>query len=258
MRRIVKFCLLFCLLILNLACQEEKRQIPKGKKIAKKKSKKIDKTPKLEILNSRSAKGALYKFAEQNPETHVLIQTSLGDIEVKLYEDTPLHRANFIRLAKSTYYDNTVFHRVINDFIIQGGGTDNKNPIKAGFYRIANERKSQHIHKKGALAMAVRDKDNPNRDSSFRDFYIVEGVVFDNPTLNALAKEEGFKVSSYTRKIYTSLGGSPHLDGHYTVFGEVVKGIKVVEKIGKVKVDEGFWPLEDVTLKMKVLSSSSK
>jgi len=248
---------IFCFLISNLACQEEQKHVAKEKKALKKQSKKTSKAPKLKILNVKNAKGELYKFAQENPETRVLIQTSLGDIEVKLYENTPLHRANFLRLAKSTYYNHTVFHRVIDNFMIQGGGTDNKNPIKTGYYRIPNEIKAQHIHKKGALAMAVRDKDNPNRDSSFRDFYIVQGVFFDNPSLDALAQEEEFKVRPYTRKIYTSVGGSPHLDGHYTVFGEVVKGMNIVEAIAKVKTDEGFWPLEDITIKMKILPVSS-
>lgn len=254
MNRYFSLSFIICFLIFNLACQEEHKKVAKRKK----KEKKVEKEPKLKILNSKNAKGELYKFAQENPETRVLIQTSLGDIEVKLYEDTPLHRANFLRLVKSTYYNHTVFHRVINNFIIQGGGTDTKNPIKTGYYRIPNEIKTQHIHKKGALAMAVRDKDNPNRASSLRDFYIVQGVLFDNPNLDALAQEEEFKVSSYTRKVYTSVGGSPHLDGHYTVFGEVVKGMNIVEKIAKVKTDEGFWPLEDITIKMKVLSVNSK
>jgi peptidyl-prolyl cis-trans isomerase B (cyclophilin B) len=252
MKQHLAFSILLCFLIFNWSCQEEKKKTPQRKK-AEKKHKKADKIPKLKMLNARNVKGELYKFAQENPETRVLIETSLGDIEVKLYEDTPLHRANFLRLIKSTYYDHTVFHRVIKDFMIQGGGTDDKNPIKAGYYRIPNEVKAKHIHRKGALAMAVRDKDNPNRDSSFRDFYIVEGVLFDNPHLDALAQEEGFKVNLYTREVYTSVGGSPHLDGLYTVFGEVVKGMNVVEKIAKVKTDEGYWPLEDITIKMKVL-----
>lgn len=257
MNRYIAFSFIICFLIFNLACEEKHKQVSKEKKV-KKKEKKTTQAPQLKRLTSKNAKGELYKFAQENPETHVLIQTSLGDIEVKLYEDTPLHRANFLRLIKSTYYNHTVFHRVINNFIIQGGGTDTKNPIKTGYYRVPNEVKPQHIHKKGALAMAVRDKDNPNRDSSFRDFYIVKGVLLDNPNLDALAQEEEFKVTDYTRKIYTSLGGSPHLDGLYTVFGEVIKGMDVVEKIAKVKVDEGFWPLEDITIKMKALSVSSE
>ena len=166
------------------------------------------------------------KKMESN-ETIVLLKTSLGDIKIKLYNETPLHRDNFIKLVNAKFYDGVLFHRVIKDFMIQVGDPESKNApaekrLGAGGpgYTIPAEILPQFKHKKGAVAAArLGDQMNPKRESSGSQFYIVH-----------------------------SEKGTPHLDNQYTVFGEVIEGLDVVDKIAAVKTAPGDRPLEDVKL----------
>ncbi|UCG28882.1 MAG: peptidylprolyl isomerase [Bacteroidales bacterium] len=246
--------------------------------------------------------------SKKEKDRFVLIETTLGDIKVRLYNDTPLHRDNFIKLVKERFYNGQNFHRVIREFMIQAGdpattatsGNDREIPeIK---YTIPAEFNPHHFHKKGALAAArMGDDVNPDQESSGSQFYIVQGKVFDESELEQiekrinsmrkqsiffkninLEKEKAFEkdkpldyakiqqaatlkteeqLKNYTpyripddqRTVYKSIGGTPHLDGSYTVFGEVVEGLEVIDKIAAVSTDNNDKPLEEIRFTMKTV-----
>lgn len=240
----------------------------------------------------------------------VKIETTLGDIIVRLYDETPLHRDNFLKLAKEGYYNGTIFHRVIANFMIQGGDPDSRNPKpNASYgtggpdYTIEAEIKPELFHKRGALAAARQgDQVNPERRSSGSQFYIVWGDTYKEGQLSQLSKqmkmmaqqnafdklarENRAKIMDMRRNrdqagllalqellsnqavemtkgqgglseaqktAYSTIGGTPHLDGQYTVFGEVIEGLDIVEKIQSVKTRPGDRPVEDIKMKMTVL-----
>ena len=198
----------------------------------------------------------------------VVISTSHGDITVGLYKDTPLHRENFLKLVKESYYDSLLFHRVISGFMIQGGDPDSREaqpgaPLGKGGpgYTIPAEILPEHIHKKGALAAARQgDQVNPERASSGSQFYIVQGKPVPATQLSRIAEQRAFTNSAdslgYTDEqiaIYQNMGGTPHLDGAYTVFGEVVEGLEVIDKIAQQKVDRRSRPLKDIKMSMKII-----
>jgi Peptidyl-prolyl cis-trans isomerase (rotamase) - cyclophilin family len=186
-------------------------------------------------------------MATQAQETKVLIKTTLGDITVMLYDDTPLHRDNFIKLVNEGWYEGSPFHRVIKNFMIQGG--QNADGRQDPGYRVPAEFKSNHFHKKGALAAArMADQVNPKKESSGSQFYIVQGQVWNETQLNTFENRYGKVFSATQRQAYQTLGGSPHLDGDYTVFGEVTDGLDVVDKIAAVKTGYMDVPIEPVTI----------
>jgi len=200
---------------------------------------------------------------EDSVRHEVLFETSMGNIRVVLYNETPLHRDNFLKLVNSGFYDGILFHRVIDRFMIQAGDPTSKT-ARAGELLGENsegERIPAEIvypklfHKRGALAAARQsDEENPARESSGSQFYIVYGKRY---TANRLFDIDGkimrntnhqYKLSDELYEYYQNVGGSPHLDGQYTVFGEVVEGIDVVANIEKVETDENNRPLEDVKI----------
>lgn len=257
---------------------------------------------------------ALKTKVDQTPkETIVLITTNVGQIKLKLYNQTPKHRDNFIKLVNNHFYDSTLFHRVIQGFMIQGGDPESKRAIEKAMlgngetgYTIPAEFNPELFHKKGALAAARQgDEVNPNRESSGCQFYIVQGKPLTNSDLDSYearinnnakqklfgeimnrAENKGikdkfisfqkehntdslqalskviepmidkemkilFKFGPEQRAAYTTIGGTPHLDGAYTVFGEVLEGLDIVEKIAAVPVDQASRPLTNVRI-MKV------
>ena len=190
----------------------------------------------------------------QEKETLVLIKTSLGDITVKLYNDTPLHRDNFIKLINEGWYNNSPFHRVINNFMIQGGHNQDGS-VDPG-YTIPAEFRSNHIHKKGALAAARQgDQVNPKKASSGCQFYIVQGQVLTDAHIQMYQQRMGLKFTEEQIKAYTTVGGTPHLDGEYTVFGEVVEGLDIIDKIAKVKTGYMDVPVEAVTMTIDIINN---
>ncbi len=241
----------------------------------------------------------------------VLIKTDFGDMKVALYNETPKHRDNFLKLAREGYYDGTLFHRVIKEFMIQGGDPDTKNAPpdqKLGNggpgYVIDNEINPKLLHKKGALAAARQgDQTNPERKSSGSQFYIVQGVVFPADNLPALeeegtqrqaqsimrqlarenedsmkvyqqtgnkgafdklierlqaealkkARQTPFKLTEEQKQVYTTVGGTPHLDGGYTVFGEVIEGLAVLDSIAAQPTGPKDRPVKDIKMEIKVI-----
>jgi cyclophilin family peptidyl-prolyl cis-trans isomerase len=192
--------------------------------------------------------------------TKVKIETTMGNIVVMLYDDAPKHKANFIKLANEHSLDSTLFHRVIKNFVIQGGDPTSKRADSnaklgegdLGYLVDAEIMPEKHLHKRGALG-AARD-DIPSKASSACQFYFVIGKVYSDDSLKAYALRRKFTVSEEQRKVYTTVGGTPHLDGKYTVFGEVTKGMDIVEAINAVKTNADDRPLVNVRiLKVRVV-----
>lgn len=256
---------------------------------------------------------ATFAFSQEK-EVTVLIETNLGNMKIKLYNDTPKHRDAFIELAKAGHYDGSLFYRVIKNFMIQGGSSDSKNAIKGqhiGYGKskiIDAEIRDHHYHKKGTLAAPRQpDRVNFHKESDIAQFYIVDGRVYpmeeldyiekkvNNPIRNAIRRKyhtpekkaildslrELKKVDEFRsiankikqdmafeweinqqklympdekKQVYSTLGGVDHLDREYTVFGEVIEGLEVIDKIANLPVDKSDRPLTDVRLKVRILS----
>jgi len=194
---------------------------------------------------------------------HVLIETNFGNITIKLYDETPMHKENFLHLVNSGFYNNLLFHRLIKEFIIQTGDTNSKNAKpgqRLGYggmqYTIPAEFNKNYYHKKGALAAARQpDNLNPQKESSCSQFYIVVGRKFTDAELNAMEQKQiHIRFTAEQRKIYKTTGGTPHLDYSYTVFGEVLSGFDVLDKIAASNTDSNDRPLVDIRLiKMVVI-----
>ena len=239
----------------------------------------------------------------------VKIETTLGDIIVRLYDETPIHRDNFVKLVKEGYYDGTLFHRVIKDFMIQGGDPDSKGApagkmlgVGGPDYTLEAEIKDNLYHKRGALAAARQgDEVNPERRSSGSQFYIVWGQVYKENQLNQLGKQIRMQkvqdvfndlakahrdeimqmrrernraglqelqdqliakaenkvgkqgLTDQQMQLYSTVGGTPHLDGQYTVFGEVEEGLNVVEQIQNTATGRGDRPTNDIDMRMTII-----
>ncbi|MCR5646127.1 MAG: peptidylprolyl isomerase [Bacteroidales bacterium] len=193
----------------------------------------------------------------QQKETVVVIETSMGTIKAKLYNDTPLHRDNFIKLVNEGWYTGSPFHRVINNFMIQGG--QNADGRMDPGYTVPAEFKENHFHMKGALCAARQgDQVNPKKASSGSQFYIVQGQVFDDKTLDIYEERLGKIFGARQRQAYKTVGGTPHLDGDYTVFGEVIEGLDVVDQIARVKTGYMDVPVEPVIINKITIEKSAE
>ena len=190
----------------------------------------------------------------------VKIKTSKGECIIMLYNQTPKHRDNFLKLSKEGFYNGTLFHRVIKEFMIQGGDPDSKT-AKPGQalgegdlkYRVEAEFRDSLFHKKGVLA-AARDN-NPQKESSASQFYIVQGKKWTDATLDdvQMKRMNGRIIPESQRRVYKELGGTPHLDQNYTVYGEVVNGIEMIDAIAELKTGPSDRPVEDVSMMVSVL-----
>ncbi len=193
---------------------------------------------------------------QKEKEVKVKIVTDKGSMTVKLYNETPQHRDNFIKLAKEGFYDGTLFHRVIKGFMIQGGDPDSKTAAPGqllgnggpGYY-IPSEFNPKYYHKKGVLA-AAREGDavNPDKKSSGSQFYIVQGKTYTDDQLDMMANQLHLQFTPQQRNMYRTIGGAPWLDMNYTVFGEVIEGMSVIDKIASVPTDPNNRPTEDVKI----------
>jgi cyclophilin family peptidyl-prolyl cis-trans isomerase len=197
------------------------------------------------------------------PGTRVKLTTDSGTIVLRLYDQTPLHRDNFIKLVKQHYFDSLLFHRVIKNFMIQGGDPDSRHAkprILLGNggpgYTIPAEFDTSLFHKKGVLAAAREgDNVNPTKASSASQFYIVQGKLFTDAGLDSVEtfRLKGRKIPLSHREVYKTIGGTPHLDMNYTVFGEVESGLEVVDKIAAASRDSNNRPFTDIRMKMRLL-----
>ena len=191
---------------------------------------------------------------QSNAQTYT-IETNLGDIQVKLYDQTPLHRENFAKLVAEQFYDSVLFHRIIPRFMIQTGDPETKpssdmdSLLDELDYTIPAEFVPDYFHKKGVLAAArTGDAVNPEKRSSSSQFYIVQGRTYTDEELDQIENQKKIKFSEFQRGIYKTMGGTPFLDQNYTVFGEVVKGMAVVDAIASVPTGPRDFPLKDVRI----------
>ena len=191
----------------------------------------------------------------------VELETEYGTMTILLYDETPLHRDNFIKLAEEGFYNELLFHRVIDGFMIQGGDPNSKNaaanaPLGSGGpgYQIKAEFNPKYVHVKGALAAArTGDAVNPERKSSGSQFYIVDGKPINEEAIKSLEFQKGIKYSDEQKKILIEQGGTPFLDMDYTVFGRVIEGLDVIDKIASSKTNRGDRPQKDVKMNIKVV-----
>ncbi len=197
----------------------------------------------------------IFSACNNDPYTYAEIETDFGTMKVKLYNSTPKHRDNFIKLANEGFYDGLIFHRVINGFMIQGGDPVSKDAAPDARlggggpgYQIDAEIGALHV--KGALAAARTP--NPEKKSSGSQYYIVQGKPQSDAQLDGIERQKNVKYSAEQRELYKTLGGRPDLDNEYTVFGEVVEGIEVVDKIAAVQTAPGDRPIEDVKMKVRI------
>ena len=232
------FLLLMIILLSNCSTTEKKEEITKETTQQKidtakaKKNLKLLKEEKVEkpwdSLNKNNFEAFFTEFGKQNKEDKVVIKTKFGNITLRLYEDTPIHRANFIFLTKIEYFNTTEFYRVAKGFVIQGGNSDEyemiKKRMKYDNYLLKPEFRKNRKHKYGALAAAREWDDNPEKLSSPFQFYIV-----------------------------TKKDGAYHLDGEHTVFGEVIAGFEAMHKMEQVKVDPGQWPIQNVNMTVEIV-----
>jgi cyclophilin family peptidyl-prolyl cis-trans isomerase len=189
------------------------------------------------------------------------IETEFGTMLAELSNATPLHRDNFIKLAEEGYFDGTLFHRVIAEFMIQGGDPNSKEapagmPLGSGGpgYTVPAEMRDSLVHVKGALSAArLGDAGNPTKASSGSQFYIVQGKVLDGNMLTRIEASKGIHYTPDQKKAYMEIGGTPFLDREYTVFGHVIKGLDIIDKIAEVQKDPRDRPLKDVKMKIRVI-----
>lgn len=192
----------------------------------------------------------------------VAMETKFGIIIIELYDATPLHRDNFVKLVEEGYYDNLLFHRVISGFMIQGGDPRSRDATKETSlgsggpkYRVPAEFVEGLVHIKGALAAArTGGAGNPEKESSGSQFYIVQGGPISSASLDNFEKTKGIKYTEEQREILTTLGGTPQLDQEYTVFGQVIEGLDVLDMIAASKTNNKDRPLEDVKMKIHFLN----
>lgn len=184
------------------------------------------------------------------------VRTSMGDFTIRLYDDVPAYRDNFIRLVSDHYYDSLLVHRVLPSFLIQTGAADSKYAKPGDMvgwqgpgYTLPNIENQPHFHKRGAVAASKLPRDrNPENKCDGGQFYVVSGRTFTSAELDKIAKEEHIKFTPAQREAYTTTGGAPHLDGEFVVFGEVTHGMDVVDRISRVELggEKGDRPVKDV------------
>jgi cyclophilin family peptidyl-prolyl cis-trans isomerase len=210
----------------------------------------------LRLLTLAVMTALIFSACERDESTYALIETSYGDITIRLFDSTPQHKDNFIRLVENEFYDGLLFHRVIEGFMIQGGDPNSRNATqdqRLGMggpdYQIEAEIGALHL--RGAVA-AARNQ-NPEKKSSGSQFYIVQGSEVAAESLDMIEEMKGIRYTPEQRELYLERGGTPNLDMDYTVFGEVVSGMEVVDRIATVATNNADRPLENVSMKIRLL-----
>jgi len=237
------------LFVFLLSCTEEQPK-PVVKKVKTVKAPPKEEKKVYDLITDENVVERLTAYGEQNPETIVKVYTTKGMLKIKLFKDTPLHRANFILLAKSGYFNKCLFSRVSKKFMAQCGGSydDLQRAIQdtIGFYTIPAEMSHHHFHKKGAVGAARGYHNNPEKRSECNEFYFVEGMRFSDISLDHYEDENGYKYTPAQRAYYKSNPGAAHIDGEHTVFGQIVEGYAVVPKLTHVETDSRDWPVTDI------------
>lgn len=219
------------IILINYGCQQlQENKSVKLKVIEKKEStvKIIPEKKKSIQLNDKNAIPFLFKYGKENKEDKIRIITKFGNIDIKLFEKTPYHRANFIYLTKKKYFDGTMFHRVVPGFIIQGGNSDSRKSMskrqEIGRYLLPPDTKKGYSHHRGVVSMPSSEIDNPYKLASPYEFFIVQ----QSP-------------------------GAYHLDGNYTAFGKVIEGMNVVDKISEIEIDKREMPISNIYIKTIII-----
>ena len=203
---------------------------------------------KITEITSGHVATELAAYGKANPEKELLIETTFGIMRIRLYDDTPLHRANFIKNIKDGVYEDAEFYRIQYQFMIQAGIYPKE--LK---YTVPAEFNKNHIHKRGALAMARSDEDNPNLESSSTEFFIVHGAKYADYQVEQELENLGNTLTDEQKHIYMTAGGYMSLDQQYTTFGEVIEGIEVIEKIASQKVINQDKPLRKIPMKISII-----
>jgi cyclophilin family peptidyl-prolyl cis-trans isomerase len=209
-------------------------------------------TKKVTEIDPARVKEALTQYGELNREKEVLIETDFGNMRVRLYDETPLHRANFIKNIKEGVYEDATFYRIFYQFMIQAGIFP-----KELNYTVPAEFSKKLIHKKGALSMARSDENNPGLESSATEFFIVHGARYRDYQVDEESENLGLSLTPLQKEIYMSSGGYMSLDQQYTTFGEVIEGLEVIDKIAAVKVINEDQPLKKIPVKITIIPTNS-
>ena len=242
-------------ILMNLACSEsqpEKQsfQIEEIKSSKPTKPEKKKYIPQFEKITDDNVVERLTNYGENNPETEVDIYTTKGKIRIRLFKETPLHRANFILLVKSGYLKGCLFSRVVKNFMAQCGGSYDERQKEIqdtlGVYTIPSEMSHSIFHKKGAIGAARSYTNNPDKRSECDEFYFVEGAVYNDLSLDHYEELNHYKYSSTQRNYYKHNKGAAHIDGEHTVFGEIISGYEIVPKLTHVITDSQDWPNVDM------------
>lgn len=262
MRRLL-IALLSCISIVALTgasgCKNKQKT---QESAASKPTETIEDTPTAEV----PIKEEPVQYNVNDSATKVLIKTKFGEMVVLLYNETPLHKANFLKLVSEKYYDDLLFHRCIKNFMAQGGDPNSKGASLNQYlgtggpgYTVPAEFNAKYIHKKGALCAARQgDQVNPEKRSSGSQFYLVQGSKLNDMQLSQMEtyvaqKMPGFKYSEEQRNIYKTIGGTAQLDMDYTVFGEIISGLEVLDMILTQPTQQGDRPVENITMKMEII-----
>lgn len=211
-----------------------------------------EKKPINTTLTAENHVEVLKEFWQNNPERKVRLETDKGTIDIRLFDQTPIHSSTFLMLTKRNYFNGTLFTRVVPEFIIQGGSSDQEElelkRMIIGSFNPEPEFHDDLIHQRGMVSMARRYKNNPDKLSSPYNFFIVVGRTFNTPAIMGIERDHDKSFSAAEKEIYRTIGGAPHLDGEHTVFGEVISGMEVVDAISKVETDIREWPVEDIAI----------
>ena len=211
-------------------------------------------------LTDDNAVAFLTEWGQTQTENRIALDTKHGRIVVEVFEDVPVHRANFLYKVYRRYFDPAEFTRVVPDFVVQGGNSEEERPQQLRFligqHTLPAEFQDDKIHVRGALAMSRSYSENPDKRSSGYDFYIVTGRTIGPQELGRIQQDKGRRYTEAQARAYATQGGAPHLDGEHTVFGRVVEGMDVVDRLAATPRDGSDWPVERLEVRMNVLSEA--
>jgi len=260
----IKFLLLSTFFFLVACDSSESNQVNNSRKKKENEVKSFKELKKQEAgqedkdkLKQKDVVDFFSKYGKEQESDLVKVSTDFGDITIRLYDNTPLHRANFLYLTEKDYFDSTWFYRVSPGHVIQAGNTDGRRTqqkrVAIGEYKIPAEMDNTNYHKRGAVGAVRGYRGNPEKYSDPFEWYISLGRTYAAEELQRLSAKHGVSFTTDQIEFYADNPGSPHLDGEHTVFGEVVEGMDVVEKINQVETDQGEWPMTNIPIKVEVV-----